>query len=217
MTKTQKKTTRKPLTKMQKRVLVAKDVLKAINTKQIKPEQGAYMSVETKSFEDWVNKLDLKETSREILLDGGGLYDLTRREQNLLPTKPIKMPKHCEVCAIGSLFVATVDRFDKLKLGNAIAAVQNNDDVMIDHLDSLFTKNELRVIEAIFEDAAYILEYSYNNANAISTVRRTLHVLRRKGPTARLIWLMENIIKNKGYLVLEREDRTMQKTWTSST
>lgn len=98
----------------------------------------------------------------------------------------------CRVCGIGSVFVAAVERADRLKLaelrpnydGNPLVPRQK----MVDYLAPWFDGEQLGIIESVFEQGqscpAAWLEF---------------------GPTKRLRRIMENIIENGGEFILPAE------------
>ena len=116
------------LSKMEKRVAIAKDVLEQIKIKKFKPAIGGYLNLD-EPIEEEINI------------------------QELLITKETT----CRVCAIGGIFASkvilgnkcdtTLDRYD----------TGLDDDIMIDNLKSIFSEKELRKIEYAFEgfDVSY--------------------------------------------------------------
>lgn len=147
-------------TREEKRVQIAKDVLLQLSLRRITPKSTYFTneSAELK-FKDSKNGLD------------DGQY---RQVQDILKETP-----RCEACAIGSVFVATVDRLDELTTRNMWAIDEKVD--MVKYLSEkmeLFNYEELELIEEIFEDY----------------VRSKKPLSQRK----RLEKMMEYIIKTKG-------------------
>jgi len=100
----------KSLTKAEKRVLIAKDVLKLLGAKRFKAKTGnAYLRV---------NK------------------NITQKHIDLPLEEILKTTKNCEACALGSLFYAHVNRFNQVKVHDLeeIQYMINNGSLIYDDL-----------------------------------------------------------------------------------
>src|SRR5687767_4934603 len=129
-TVTQKKNKRfDRMTPAQKRVAIAKDVLKHIRSKWLKPTHGEYFNV---------------PGVRSFYPDGQDVRAI------------IKSFSSCRVCAIGACFSAAVNRFDELRLGltcgdsNIIQSISGPDG-MKNYLGQWFIDEQLYLIEEVFE------------------------------------------------------------------
>ena len=58
-------------------------------------------------------------------------------------------PKKCNVCAIGSLFVTSVDRYNKIMVSDTALALDGKE--MLPHLSRWWNDEELRLMEVAFE------------------------------------------------------------------
>ena len=112
-------------TKAEKRVMIAKDVIKAIDVLQIKPTHGSYLA--TSPF-----------YSKALGSPEGSFQDL-------LPEIPA-----CTVCAKGAIFVCTVARQNQVTNDEAISH-QFTDDRLSEDLGGVFSASQLGKIESAFE------------------------------------------------------------------
>jgi len=155
----------------EKRVTIAGDVLDQLDAKRFVPTFGTYLevpfSVETK-FYDGNLKVD------EVL---SGVT--------------------CEVCGIGSLFVAAVDRANACTVDDMQSP--SDDEFMREYLGEWFSREQLEMIEAAFEGRQiWILGFSSIKDSFKKCVRFTSRV---KSPEGRLRKIMRNIVENKGVFV----------------
>lgn len=183
--KTAKKTAAKPfekLTPAQKRVQIARDVLAQLAAKRFKASPGT-----------WVGK------------DGGKfITEGSAVEQVCDLTKKIKK---CEVCGLGSLFVAAVERANDLKTdqleskeyfsGEGEKRVIGEEDVF-DYLGRFFDGDQLDAIEAAFEMG----DGARDNVRAEKFCPDP-------NPTVRMTLIMENIIANRGNFDYDRKPRSI--------
>lgn len=186
----------KKLTKAEMRVVIAKDVISALNSKRIKATKGSYFGVDFNEQDRWRNKYLTLEA--------------TDNEWDTLPKVPITLPKKCNVCAIGSVFVAAVDRFDKLTPATASNVVIHGDDyAMVEQLKPWFSEKQLRLMEVVFEGKSVrwveLIQYE-EERNAIDMHYEIVkgiplpHIVKKADVLMRAI--MKNIIKNKGTFVI---------------
>jgi len=146
----------KKLTKTEKRVLIAKDVLELLAQEKIHEARGSYMSLN--AYDNiFFNKEDSLEKSLKNL------------------------QYSCQVCALGSLLYAHVNRFNEVKTGAVMHGPWFGPDQKetMDPLLSYFSKSQLALIENYFEG------YDYEKGNYL-TFRVSIETI------------MKNIIKNKG-------------------
>lgn len=118
----------------QKAVLIAKDVIKHINTNKIQVTPGEYF-----------NSDRLFQVLAETDLDED------HQVQDIYNT----IPDGCEVCAIGACFLVGVKRFNKLTLGDVGDASHPGDSVMRKYLCEYFTPQEIIDMECVFENDKY--------------------------------------------------------------
>lgn len=182
------------MTKAEKRVEIAKDVLKQIKAKKYKPECGVWFQdsngVGLNEFIDW-SKSKVLDAKKDIV---------------------DKLEGTCSVCALGSLFVSAIDKYNHTKLDTSLFCADNEVFTSIDGnnpLNKWFTTRQLLLIENTFEyglgawspDAVLNkneLDYWYE------TVEFAIGKYNYKYPssTNRLKAIMNNIIRNKGTFVL---------------
>lgn len=179
-----------------KRVMLAKDVVAAIDARRIRPLEGIYTNeISNDSDEDRARHNDAVE--------------------RCFPDQPAVMTLYgddCMVCAKGALFVARLDRLNGIKLGDLPAHDPS------DHLREYFSQLQLDLVESAFECAYNLRNLTvYKNSRAgdyspeaASLSDSAFEELERKAleycegargteaPEKRLRMIMMNIIANGG-------------------
>lgn len=174
-------------TKGEARVAIAKDVIQWMDTKKMLVANAGYLysSSDLFSFKDVGENADLRSK-----LQG----------------------KECRVCALGAVFLTTVDRFNKVGCGDI--SVEPNPyfpekDYTINHLrrNSLtkylkryFTPLQMGMIESAFECSEYYDGLSTSAQRAVIKAMNYGINLHNNGvdPEGKLRSIMKNIITNKG-------------------
>ena len=184
-------------TKWEKRVEIAKDVLKQIKANKYIAEQGT-----------WVCGVDYYNHINDVLWhakeDGIKTIDAKKDYTDKL-TK-------CYVCALGSLFVSAIDKYNHTKLNTENTQfLTETKEPKINPLLKWFTAKQLFLIENAFENGCggwqdretnvfsnkgLDLWYEYG----VFAVERFYY--KYPDPTKRLVAIMKNIIRNKGTFVL---------------
>ena len=104
------------------------------------------------------------------------------------------MGVQCQVCGIGSLFVAAIDRVNQCTPSDMRRDL-NNSHFMRKYLKEWFDGDQLRMIEAAFEGA----DININGWHPSEPVRRAIKFTDLiKTPEGRLKKIMRNIIANHG-------------------
>ena len=115
------------------RITIAKDVLELLETEKVIAQSGTYMEldsdIEEKYWDDWT-------AAPEAPVQ---LHELIERSET------------CEVCGIGACFVAAVRRNDQVEASDMNAA--SDDRFMRSYLRNWFTKDQIELIEAAFEES----------------------------------------------------------------
>lgn len=173
-----------------KRVMLAKDVLAAIEARRIEPSSGVYTSYISRDSDH-----------------ARGLHNENVRRYS--PSQPAVMTLYgedCQVCAKGALFVARLDRLNGLPLRDLDTADPS------EHLTDYFSQLQLDLIEAAFEGSdslAYLADYCEGpeaSPEAFSLSEREFEALSKKAKSyasahaadERLRRIMLNIIANGG-------------------
>lgn len=175
------------LTKAQKRVAIARDVLKQLDNKRIKATSGIYF----------------KGTARlpEISLE--------TEVQNIIEKTP-----QCNACALGSMFVCAVNAANRLKVKDLYARSLSPMLVSFSYADidkylsRFFSNRQLSMIESAFE-CSYMRDFEdvfYDNDWAADKERELAQRCIAFGRTERsdrkrMVKIMKNIIKNNGEFV----------------
>lgn len=187
------------MTKAEKRVEIAKDVLKQIKANKYRPTQGVWvMDVNGNEVSDLIYRARDKDCDAVV---------------DLKKDVVCKLNGKCYVCALGSLFVSAIDKFNHTKL-NAGYYVEftEHEDSKENPLLKWFSAKQLLLIESTFEGRhgggwAENTRYVLSNKKVIywgDVVIPAIHAYCNKYPdaTSRLKAIMNNIIRNKGTFVL---------------
>ena len=181
------------MTKAEKRVEIAKDVLKQIKANKYSPECGVWFR-------------DSNDKYLEDFLDyqTGQLIDA---KKDIVE----KLVGTCKVCALGSLFISAIDKYNHTKLDPAFC----NDAEIFTAIDKnnpltrWFTARQMLLIENTFENASGAWypplglkkkEWRAWDDKVVPAINK--YNLRYPNPTDRLKAIMNNIIRNKGTFVL---------------
>ena len=176
-----KKATTKKLTAAEKRVAIAEDTIKWLNSRAIKATTGTYFGapakgIKVKSYDD---KLDLA----------------------LEKTKGT-----CRVCALGGMFYSMVRRFDEVTVGIGNIDSQPSSDYFLgvdgfsvfDELEKYFSHQQLAAIESAFEQRDMFEYEDHAKMSDAEMVWSQDFTRGAKTPADRLRAIMNNIIENKG-------------------
>lgn len=155
------------MTVHQKRVALAKDVLMQLNIGKYNP-QGTYLSVYEKF-----------KHSASPIVDSDLLQEMKNNNT------------YCAVCAIGGLFVSHVVK--KRCKGIDIDSLTYL--CMIEDLREIFSKDDLMIIEGLFENWVRVLD-----ENVLNTFNDNFKTRREK-----MIGIMQNLINNEGRLIINDE------------
>ncbi len=166
------------MTPAQKRVAIAQDVIAGLKAKRLVASPGVYVQILAKS--KMVTERDVKNGVE-------------------LQAKLAKV-KRCNVCALGGVFVAAVDRFNGIKCNSDIGLTKPgeydgfsyggevDDVVMKEHLRKFFSVPQLEDIEMAFEG------FDPNGCR----INDNAWTQRIRNSTERMSAIMQNIIKHKG-------------------
>jgi hypothetical protein len=163
-----------------KRVVIAEDVLQQMKAKRFIAKLGTYIGVPYSVKEKF-------ESSGEGEGEPAPLHEVLEGVQ-------------CEVCGIGSLFVAAVDRMNECSVSDIDAV--DDDRFMREYLGGFFEEDQLVLIEAAFE-GRFIRRGSTGYAEWSSEVTDAIRFGNSAGEDAakRLRKIMKNIVDNKGTFV----------------
>lgn len=172
------------MTKAEKRVQIAKDVITQLQAKKIKATPGTYVRTTLKNVQ--VKKDDY----------GCSMLHFDKGTQ----AQDVFKGLTCDACALGSMFLCAVDTHDKLKMKNlnpecdidydkASAEIRLDNQDMYDYLSKFFNREQLYQIECAFEGSNF-----ESSARLYKNERNS-----RK----RLRLIMENIVNNEGTFVPE--------------
>ncbi len=173
-------------TKEEMRVEIAQDVLKALKTKRINASHNGYMTADDEKLADLASAWEEEDLE--------ALMKLSQEEYS--------PPKACDVCAIGAVFVAAVDRHDALKLSevykNSIDG-DIGDDLMLPYLNKWFEDSQLRLMEYAFENEFHGTNYDGPDDDVCKAAEAFYEFYDEPGD--RVTAIMNNIIENKGTFI----------------
>lgn len=162
------------LSRPKQRLTIAHDVLDQIESRRFQAKFGVYLQpkeyVVGDKFDSYSNEYDSELSVQEALADS-----------------------KCEVCGIGSLFVAAVDRVNECTVGELDGLSDSS--FMRSYLSDWFDEEQLRMIEAAFEGrdiGGYADHYPEHIARAIAFTKKLTSA------EGRLKKIMRNIIDNHG-------------------
>lgn len=173
------------LTDAEKRVLIAKDVIIQISTNIYKPKTGAYINlIKTFDEDESLHDKDVKSNFEKI--------------------------KSCEVCALGSLILSSTKYANKVNFTDIYNSTFIRNKNIKDLLISLFSSEQLCLIEVAFEkkyqrdsdnfgrtianDNGYNFDIKLEeDINKAKFIYKNIH-----NHHDRMIAIMNNIIENKG-------------------
>lgn len=161
------------LTKAEARVEIAKDVLKHLRA--MKVTRGTYCCSDEAELE--------------------GLEGDAQQHVGVIQ-------KSCQVCALGSMMVSHIRKFDNFGMDNFWMGRLDRQDIA-DALGKYFSQTQLDLIEAAFETAPGKLNRETYEAGA--KLKAHLFGNRFKTDRQRLKGIMENIVKNSGKFCPEQE------------
>ena len=101
--------------------------------------------------------------------------------------------KQCHVCALGSLFASTIDRFNSLELPAIKLRLGTGRDETEAYLSKYFSPKQLDIIEAAYEGEKF--GYAATWEEARSAIQNFAHYTDN---THRMVAIMRNIIRNGG-------------------
>lgn len=181
------------LSASRKRVRIAKDVLKQIDSRRFVPWFGIYLHLPAKSeaafnrfYEEY--RYRIPRTSPKTSAAGR------------VGVRETVADTTCKVCGIGSLFVAMVDRVNACTIQD-MGGEPNNGDFMVEYLSQFFSEEQLVLIETAFEGrmvSSRDTDLSSYNTKVKAAIRFTR---RLKSPAGRLKKIMNNIVLNNGTFV----------------
>lgn len=185
-----KKIVLEKLTPAQRRVVIAKDVIAALDAKKINAMQGTYCDTD----------LNFRSISGKSLREA-------------LPAA-----KKCDVCALGALFMAKVGRFNDFTVDTHNAGYSHENfgvgsqETLHENLKDYFTPIQLGLIETAFENNSEFARWAFEDVNVAAMgsdnyellpeqrklVSRAKRFTRAKNTAERMRKIMLNIVTNRG-------------------
>ena len=189
----------------EQRITIAKDVIAQLRAKKLIAKSGNGYLV----FDDKVEEVleaqygtDPELENFKEMFDEGSEFEkykhllkeeeLAKLEDKDAPPdlSAITMQTSCEVCGIGSMFVSTVEKCDKIKCLLGEDGDENDireREVQMEYMRKWFDKEQLLEIEKYFEQDVYGGDDSDDSP-----------IVAQESDTKRLVMIMENIISNGG-------------------
>ncbi len=181
------------MSKAQKRVKIAQDVIAQITAGKLHPGKGTWLLF-------------------GVIDDDGIGKEITRYVSGKTEVRDVIKEQTCTACALGSLFTCAVNLHDKLPVKNLFAnrymraddtAKVSFSETDILYLKKFFTPYQLALIEAAFElGQESLFRYAGDQHPLFKHDNRRVHAYtfgRQYTDSAnRLLAIMENIIENEG-------------------
>lgn len=173
------------LTKAQKKVTVAKDVIAQIKAHKYRAETGRYIG-------------DVK-IGEEYAIAKHITGDIQKRLPEL---------HHCEVCAVGSCILSITKYENKLKWTDVGRVPSECSSITDKILTKVFTPNELVLIEVMFEGCYTngVDNYGKDKLGGVLTeeaaIKAKLWYNKYPDPEKRLLAIMRRIVKNEGVITI---------------
>ena len=168
------------LSKIEKRIEIAKDVISQVKAEKFIAKCGIYFS--TESF----NEFGQEESAQQILLGD-------------------KAPK-CTVCALGGITLSTIRKNNAVKIGvlQVKGGAANQRKLVADKTHNIFTKTQLDMMEIAFErqvmdrENPYFTNQDYPFNNTMIGQKAIDFGSKYADINDRLVAIMENLIANNG-------------------
>lgn len=166
-----------------KRVAIAKDVIAAIEEKEITAATGIY-----------INDKDLWPT--KTFFNSKNTVSVVRRniDKQVRDIFVEEYVPDCTACAVGSLFICAVKRYDKITIGQ-MGSFRRSD--LTRYLNKFFSKTQLNSIEVAFETPYG----TKRNIAIFSDDKSRLFGSKFKTAKLRMVGIMKNIIANDGEFI----------------
>lgn len=176
-------------TKAEMRIEIAKDVLKAMETRRFIAEYEGYLT------HDDTTERELAYAVHQAHWDQDSdalLQPFSKREY--------VAPDGCRVCAIGAVFVATVDRHDSLSLAKVYGEQGLNSKKMLGYLEEWFEIEQMRLMEAAYEGGPQGTGEEWDVSLEEEEIEQAEAFYENNGPGGgeRMTAIMNNIIENNG-------------------
>ena len=177
------KTKTNRLTKAEKRVAIAKDVIAQVKKKKFEATRGTYFCAPASNI----------HTDGKVQL------------QDILPEIS------CQVCGIGSLFASKVNLYNNCTLGEVsykaygVRKIDAERGELIERLRDLFSRHQLDIIEAAFEGRFIATDHKINNHEEYLAATKYPKMLKKRDAASVMIAIMQNIIHNEGTFVVPQK------------
>lgn len=159
----------------EKRVIIAKDVIKQINNQKIKPNTGSY-----------INAVDLKNNP-EFCFYNDDNFDVKENYKNL----------SCSACALGSLMLVITSYDNNLQIQD-FKHENFKSSKLRKMFYSIFSKRQLALIELAFEVRCTFFYENVHDLIEKDKIDSIIRYYETLNPYERMMLIMKNIIKNNG-------------------
>lgn len=168
----------------EKRVLIAKDVLKLLKEKRITPTTGVYCEIR--------NKNAFYSKTNSISDNGRNKFELS---------EAFKVA-NCNTCALGALFVGALNVFDNVKIDSAYTnygynSLNSANIIFRNIMRTYFETRQLNLIESFLEcHERFMVNYKFSSVEELEFNRFS-----KLDKKQRFVYIMKNIIKNNGQFI----------------
>lgn len=167
------------LPQYKQRITIAQDVLAQTAARRFVASFGTYLEVKGENAYDIESKIGDSDVHEPL-------------DRTLAGAK-------CEVCGIGSLFVAAIDRANQC-MTDEMSSIDDSG-FMRDYLNKWFDRDQLAMIETAFEGRLINEDDTDLEYSSPEIERSIAFTSRLSDATARLKKIMKNIVDNRGKFV----------------
>lgn len=169
------------LTPEEKRVEIAKDVIESLKTNVYWAKRGLYIGYSI------YNMFPVEASLQDVLLNGN--------------------VRACDVCALGACFLSLIKHENDFTVGNLENTNFNSVSIFRERLEQVFSKEQLGIIESVFE-TFYI--HAVTGGNNFETAKiaenwfwEKHRFVKYHDADEKLTIIMQNIIDNNGTFILD--------------
>ena len=186
----------KRATNAEKRVLIAKDVIKQINL-------GRFHAAASRFYQIAAAKPNVYPVAEYLL------HKSEKTMNNSVQTELLKNNITCNCCAVGAMFLSSVlfvnkekfSMFSYTETDNLVNVLEGEKGATCQNgFDKIFTRKQLKLIEICYEQGCGLFNFSGYNLPFVKRINEFCH--RHQDRTDRLLAIMKNIISNKGTFIL---------------
>lgn len=187
------------------RKMIAQDILNYLDARFMIANKNSYIIVPEANFEKFAQDPNCKDVPVRYPFT----YDDREQIRDESAREYVEAFPACGVCAIGSLLIATILRFNVITLRDLGGVAIKHRKNAMQYLQKFFTPIELGMMEACFENGSYVEWMDYEEGRIVRNSSAWSEFFRKfNTPDERLRAIMQNILDNDGEFKLENKPET---------